>query len=42
MSKWIPEYKHADQIKIEYLLRQSSGIPDYFYDLGRKTPMSLD
>lgn len=32
MSKWIPEYKHADQIKIEYLLRQSSGIPDYFYD----------
>lgn len=31
LSAFIPEYKHADSMTIENLLRSNSGIPDFFY-----------
>lgn len=32
LSKFIPEYRYAEQIRIIDLLKGTSGIPDYFYN----------
>ncbi|MCA0385745.1 MAG: GNAT family N-acetyltransferase [Firmicutes bacterium] len=32
LSRWIPEYPFADQIKVKHLLKSNSGIPDFYYN----------
>lgn len=31
LSKYIPEYQHADKMTLDHLLKSNSGIVDYFY-----------
>lgn len=31
ISKYIPEYQYADKIEIRHLLKNATGIPDFFY-----------